>query len=71
MSPQLARISGDSARHGADFIESAGEPNHQATSIDHLVESFLRYIQGLSPEEAMLKAGVLSEDFWLRDECQI
>jgi len=45
--------------------------NHQATSIDHLVESFLRYIQGLSPEEAMLKAGVLSEDFWLRDECQI
>lgn len=45
--------------------------NHQATSIDHLVESFLRYIQGLSPEEAKLKAGILSEDFWLREECQI
>jgi transposase len=45
--------------------------NHQATSIDHLVEGFLRYIQGLSPEEAMLKAGILSEDFWLREECQI
>ena len=45
--------------------------NHQDTSIDHLVESFIRYIQGLSPEEARRKAGILSEDFWLREECQI
>jgi hypothetical protein len=45
--------------------------NHQATSIDHLVESFIRYIQGLPPEEAKRKAGILSEGFWLREECQI
>jgi transposase len=45
--------------------------NHEATSIDHLVESFIRYIQGLPPEEAKRKAGILSEGFWLREECQI
>jgi hypothetical protein len=41
--------------------------NHQDTSIDHLVESFIRYVQRLPPKEARLKAGVLSENFWLRD----
>jgi transposase len=45
--------------------------NHQDTSIDHLVESFIRYIQRLPPEQARLKAGILSENFWLREECQI
>jgi transposase len=45
--------------------------NYQAASIDHLVESFIRYIQGLPPEEAKRKAGILSEGFWLREECQI
>jgi transposase len=45
--------------------------NHQDPSIDHLVESFIRYIQRLSPEQAQRKAGMLSEDFWLREECQI
>jgi transposase len=45
--------------------------NHQDPSIDHLVESFIRYIQSLSPADARRKAGILSEDFWLREECQI
>jgi hypothetical protein len=33
LSPQLARISGHSARHGAAFIESAGEPKSEPISI--------------------------------------
>jgi transposase len=45
--------------------------NHQDPSIDNLVDSFIRYIQGLSPADARKKAGILSEDFWLREECQI
>jgi transposase len=45
--------------------------NHQDPSIDHLVDGFIRYIQGLSPGEARRKAGILSEDFWLKEECQI
>jgi transposase len=45
--------------------------NHQDSSIDHLVDCFIRYIQGLPAEEAQRKAGILSEDFWLKDECPI
>lgn len=45
--------------------------NHQDSSIDHLVDRFIRYIQGLPAEEARRKAGILSEDFWLKEECQI
>jgi transposase len=45
--------------------------NHQDPSIDHLVDCFIRYIQGLSAEEARRKGGILSEDFWLKEECQI
>jgi transposase len=45
--------------------------NHQDPSIDHLVEDFIRYIQRLPSEEAKEKAGRLSEDFWLKEECQI
>jgi transposase len=44
--------------------------NHQEPSIEHLVDRFIRYIQGLSPEETKRKAGILSENFWLREECQ-
>jgi hypothetical protein len=39
--------------------------NHQEPSIEHLVDRFIRYIQGLAPEEARRKAGILSENFWL------
>jgi transposase len=41
--------------------------NHQESSIDHLVDRFIQYIQGLSAEEALRKAGILSDDFWLKD----
>src|SRR5208337_1209232 len=41
--------------------------NHQDPSIVHRVDSFIRYIQNLSPAEARRKAGILSEDFWLRE----
>jgi transposase len=44
--------------------------NHQDPSIEHLVDAFIRYVQSLSPTEARRKAGILSEDFWLREECQ-
>jgi hypothetical protein len=44
--------------------------NHQEASIEHLVDRFIRYIQGLSPEEARRKAGILSENYWLREACQ-
>jgi hypothetical protein len=30
------------------------------------VESFLLYLYGLTPHEALRKAGVLSGQFWLR-----
>jgi transposase len=45
--------------------------NHQEPSIEHLVDRFIRHIHGLSPGEAREKAGILSDDFWLREECQI
>jgi transposase len=41
--------------------------NHQEPSIEHLVDHFIRFIHGLSPAEARRKAGILSEDFWLRE----
>lgn len=43
--------------------------NHQDPSIDHLVDTFIRYIQGLPAEEVRRKAGILSEHFWLQDVC--
>jgi hypothetical protein len=41
--------------------------NHQDSSLDHLVDRFLQYIQGLSAEEALRQAGILSDAFWLKD----
>jgi hypothetical protein len=29
------------------------------------VERFTEYLDGLTPEEALVKAGVLSDDFWI------
>jgi hypothetical protein len=40
--------------------------NRQYESIDDEVERFMNYIYQLSPHEALTKAGVLSEHFWLR-----
>ena len=35
------------------------------------VHHFLHYLEGLSVEEALRKAGVLSEDYWLRSESRM
>ncbi len=49
-------------RHGKE-VKSA---NHQYDSIDTQVERFISYLSGLSRQEALRKAGVHSEDFWLK-----
>lgn len=41
--------------------------NLQYGTIEQHVACFLAYIEGLSPREALRKAGVLSENFWLKD----
>ena len=41
--------------------------NRQADSIDELAESARQWVLGLTREEALRKAGVLSKNFWLRD----
>src|SRR6266568_3028805 len=40
--------------------------NKQYESIDDHVGRFLCYLEDLSPREALKRAGVLSEDFWLK-----
>jgi DDE superfamily endonuclease len=40
--------------------------NKQYPGIDTQVERFLRYLEGLTAEEALLTSGVRSEDFWLK-----
>jgi transposase len=51
-------------RHGKERICA----NRQYGSIEELVHRFLHYLEGLSVEETLRKAGVLSEDYWLRSE---
>jgi transposase len=41
--------------------------NRQADSIDELAAEAEQWVLGLSATEALLKAGVLSKNFWLRD----
>jgi len=41
--------------------------NRQYDSIDEHVDRFVDYVLRLSPTEARLKAGLLSEDQWLRE----
>lgn len=48
--------------HGKDEISA----NKQYESIDDDVGRFIRYLQGLSSREALKKAGVLSDAFWLK-----
>lgn len=43
--------------------------NNQYEVIEQHVTRFLAYLQGLSPHEALTKAGVLSKAFWLRGDC--
>jgi hypothetical protein len=49
-------------RHGKGVMSA----NHQEDSIDTQVERFIGYLAGLSAEEALRKAGLLSGDFWLK-----
>jgi transposase len=39
--------------------------NKQYLSIDYQADRFVEYLQGLSPQEAVRKAGILSGNFWL------
>jgi DDE superfamily endonuclease len=48
--------------HGKDHVCA----NRQYSGIDEEVERFIRYLQGLSNQDALCQAGILSEDFWLR-----
>ncbi len=48
--------------HGKDHMCA----NKQYETIDGEVNRFIRYLQGLSNQDALLQAGILSEDFWLR-----
>ena len=49
-------------RHGKAVMSA----NHQYASIEEQVERFIGYLDGLSTNEALTKAGVYSKDFWLR-----
>jgi transposase len=49
-------------RHGKEKICA----NRQYSSIDDQVESFVLYLYSLTPRQALRKAGVLSDNFWLR-----
>ena len=51
-------------RHGKERICA----NRQYASIEEQVHRFLHYLEGLSVEETLQKAGILSEDYWLKSE---
>ena len=51
-------------RHGKERVCA----NRQYGSIEEQVHRFLHYLEGLSVEETLRKAGVLSEDYWLQQE---
>jgi transposase len=57
--------------NGMDHLWGHGKghmcANWQYTGIDEEVDSFICYLLGLSDKEARLQAGILSEDFWLKD----
>ena len=44
--------------------------NRQFATIDHQAEYAERWVLGLSNRQALRKAGVLSEDFWLKHFCR-
>jgi transposase len=45
--------------------------NHQDTSIEHLVDRFIQYIQRLTTDAVLRKAGIMTEEFWLKQEWDI
>jgi hypothetical protein len=44
--------------------------NRQYRTVDELADWAERYILGLTPRQALTKAGVLSGSFWLKDLCK-
>jgi hypothetical protein len=48
--------------HGKDEVSA----NKQYESIDDHVDRFVDYLGGLTSQEALRKAGVLSDNFWLK-----
>jgi transposase len=50
-------------RHGKGVMLA----NHQYDSIDSQAEALVTYLMGLSPIEALIKAGILSGNLWLFD----
>jgi hypothetical protein len=48
--------------HGKDEISA----NKQYGTIEDHVDRFVSYLEGLTSRETLKKAGVLSEDFWLK-----
>ena len=54
-------------RHGKERICA----NRQYGSIEEQVHHFLHFLEGLSVEETLRKAGVLSEDYWLESESRM
>jgi transposase len=44
--------------------------NRQYRTVDELADYAERYILGLTPKEALTKAGILSGNFWLKDLCK-
>src|SRR5579884_2942649 len=53
-------------RHGKAVIST----NRQYVSIDEHVERFIDYLESLSADESLRKAGILSHDFWLQNVCK-
>jgi hypothetical protein len=51
-------------RHGKERVCA----NRQYGSIEEQVHHFLHYLEGLSVEETLKKAGVLAKDYWLKEE---
>jgi transposase len=49
-------------RHGKQVMAA----NYQYASIEKQVEQFIDYLSGLSAYEALTKAGIFAENFWLR-----
>jgi hypothetical protein len=61
----FAEVEPDGAPVGGDGKDEISA-NKQYATIDDQVSRFLHYLIALSPWQALNKAGVLSENFWLR-----
>jgi transposase len=51
-------------------LKSDVSANRQYPTVDEQADWAERFILGLSPRQALKKAGILSGDFWLKDLCK-